>query len=177
VIRVMVSAGSALERAGVEALIAADPDIVVSEADADVVVVVGGGEMPPGAPAVVIDGEDPRDLLRAGARAVLPRGANAAELSAAIRAAAAGLVAVEASAAETLFAGRAAVAGTQPLSPREVEVLRRMADGMANKNIAFELGISEHTVKFHVASILAKLSAASRAEAVAIGLRRGYILL
>jgi DNA-binding NarL/FixJ family response regulator len=177
VIRVTVSAGSALERAGVEALLAADPDIVVAETDADVLVVVGPGEMPAGAPVVVIDGDDPRELLRAGARAVLPRGANGAELSAAIRAVAAGLVAIDAAAADTILAGRTAVAGTQPLSPREVEVLRRMADGMANKNIAFELGISEHTVKFHVASILAKLNAASRAEAVAIGLRRGYILL
>jgi DNA-binding NarL/FixJ family response regulator len=177
VIRVMVSAGSALERAGVEALLAADPDIVVSETDADVVVLVGGGEIPAGAAVVVIDGEDARELLRAGARGVLPRGTSAAELSAAIRAAAAGLVAMDAASADAIAAGRAVPVGAQPLSPREIEVLRRMADGMANKNIAFELGISEHTVKFHVASILAKLNAASRAEAVAIGLRRGYILL
>jgi two-component system, NarL family, response regulator YdfI len=52
-----------------------------------------------------------------------------------------------------------------------------MAEGEANKTIAWKLGISEHTAKFHVASILGKLNAASRAEAVAIGIRRGLILL
>ena len=63
------------------------------------------------------------------------------------------------------------------LTPRELEVLRIMAEGEANKAIAWRLGISEHTAKFHVASILTKLNAASRAEAVAIGMRKGLILL
>ena len=66
---------------------------------------------------------------------------------------------------------------TQPLTPREVEVLGMLAEGLANKNIAARLGISEHTVKTHVASILTKLDAFSRAEAVAIGARQGLILL
>jgi hypothetical protein len=52
-----------------------------------------------------------------------------------------------------------------------------VAEGAANKTIAWKLGISEHTVKFHVASILTKLNAASRTEAVAIGIRRGLVLL
>ena len=52
-----------------------------------------------------------------------------------------------------------------------------MAEGAANKTIAWKLGISEHTVKFHVASILTKLNAASRTEAVAIGIRKGLVLL
>jgi DNA-binding CsgD family transcriptional regulator len=52
-----------------------------------------------------------------------------------------------------------------------------MADGAANKEIAWKLGISEHTAKFHVASILGKLNAGSRTEAVAIGLRTGLILI
>jgi DNA-binding CsgD family transcriptional regulator len=63
------------------------------------------------------------------------------------------------------------------LTPRELEVLRLMAEGDANKNIAWKLSISEHTVKFHVASILGKLDAGTRAEAVAIGIRKGMILL
>ena len=64
----------------------------------------------------------------------------------------------------------------EPLTSREKEVLQRMADGLANKGIAQRLSISEHTVKFHVASILAKLGASSRTEAVSIGIRNGLIL-
>jgi DNA-binding NarL/FixJ family response regulator len=71
----------------------------------------------------------------------------------------------------------AAASGALPLTPREVEVLRLLADGLANKEIAGRLGISDHTAKFHVAAILGKLHAATRAEAVAIGLRAGLILL
>jgi DNA-binding NarL/FixJ family response regulator len=52
-----------------------------------------------------------------------------------------------------------------------------MADGAANKIIAWKLGISEHTVKYHVASILARLNAATRTEAVTIGIRKGLVLL
>jgi len=65
----------------------------------------------------------------------------------------------------------------QQLSPRESEVLNLLADGLANKEIAWRLKISEHTVKFHVTSIFNKLNAATRAEAVAIGARRGLIIL
>jgi two-component system, NarL family, response regulator YdfI len=66
---------------------------------------------------------------------------------------------------------------TEPLTPREKEVLRLLASGLGNKEIAAKLKISEHTAKFHVASILGKLGAASRAEAVSIGMRNGLILL
>jgi DNA-binding NarL/FixJ family response regulator len=52
-----------------------------------------------------------------------------------------------------------------------------IAAGLANKEIAYRLGISEHTVKFHVSALLGKLGAASRAEAIAIGVRRGIVLL
>jgi DNA-binding NarL/FixJ family response regulator len=64
-----------------------------------------------------------------------------------------------------------------PLTSREREVLRMLADGAANKTIAWKLGISEHTVKFHVAQILAKLNAGTRTEAVTLGIRQGLILL
>lgn len=63
------------------------------------------------------------------------------------------------------------------LTPREIEVLAAMADGASNKMIARRLGISFHTVKFHVASILAKLDADSRTEAVAQGARLGLVML
>jgi DNA-binding CsgD family transcriptional regulator len=63
------------------------------------------------------------------------------------------------------------------LTARELDVLRLVAEGDANKEIAWKLGISEHTAKFHVASILGKLSAGSRTEAVTIGIRRGLVLI
>ena len=65
----------------------------------------------------------------------------------------------------------------EELTPREIEVLRLLADGLGNKDIAAKLGISEHTIKFHIHSILGKLGAASRTEAVARGLRSGLIEL
>ena len=65
----------------------------------------------------------------------------------------------------------------EPLTPRESEVLQMLASGLANKEIAAKLAISEHTVKFHVASILGKLGAGSRTEAVSLGIRRGLVLL
>ena len=63
----------------------------------------------------------------------------------------------------------------EELTPRELQVLRDVALGLANKEIAERLRISEHTVKFHVASILGKLEAGSRTEAVTQGIRRGLI--
>jgi DNA-binding NarL/FixJ family response regulator len=65
----------------------------------------------------------------------------------------------------------------EPLTRREREVLQMLAAGLANKEIANRLHISDHTAKFHVASILGKLGAASRAEAVTQGIRRGLVLL
>ena len=65
----------------------------------------------------------------------------------------------------------------EPLTPREEEVLRHLARGLANKQIAAQLGISEHTVKFHVSSIYAKLGVTNRAEAVRNGIQRGLIPL
>jgi len=64
-----------------------------------------------------------------------------------------------------------------PLTNRELEVLQLLARGMANKQIALELGISEHTVKFHISSIYTKLGAGNRTEAVRLGVRRGLVLL
>lgn len=122
--------------------------------------------------------------LRRGARAVLPRDAEGSEILAAIDAVHAGLAVVPASAIDALgerpVRERArlthAVAQT-PLSPREREILALLAEGLGNKIVAARLGISEHTVKTHVASIFQKLGAETRAEAVAIGARTGVILL
>jgi DNA-binding CsgD family transcriptional regulator len=64
-----------------------------------------------------------------------------------------------------------------PLTPREVDVAKLLAEGLSNKLIANRLGISEHTAKFHVNAILGKLGAQTRAEAVAVGVRSGLLLL
>lgn len=64
-----------------------------------------------------------------------------------------------------------------PLTERELEVLQLLAQGMANKQVALKLGISEHTVKFHVSSIYTKLGAANRTEAVSLGVRKGLVIL
>lgn len=125
------------------------------------------------------------DALGIGAAAVLPRSASGSELALAIAAAARGLSLLHRSLLDTLTATAAPeiAAGDEveeagaALTPREVQVLTAIADGASNKLIARRLGISFHTVKFHVASILAKLDADSRAEAVAEAARRGLIML
>jgi DNA-binding NarL/FixJ family response regulator len=65
----------------------------------------------------------------------------------------------------------------EPLTPREVQVLELLAEGLANKAIADRLGISDQTVKFHVAAILGKLGVANRTEAVRVAVRRGLIAM
>jgi DNA-binding NarL/FixJ family response regulator len=122
------------------------------------------------------------EALRAGARAVLPSDVPPHQLVAALEAAAAGLIVVHPAEVNAMFpaaepASRSIAELAEPLTPRESEVLQMLASGLANKEIAARLVISEHTVKFHVASILGKLGAASRTEAVALGIRRGLVLL
>ena len=129
------------------------------------------------APSPFLDEERAR---RGPIRGVLPRDAGAAEIGAAIGAVAAGLVVHHPDTASGRRVGtlaRGAAEPGAPLTAREIEVLAMVADGLGNKAIAASLGISAHTAKFHVASILAKLGAASRAEAVAIGLRRGLVVI
>ena len=65
----------------------------------------------------------------------------------------------------------------EPLTDREIHVLNLIAEGLSNPEIAKQLGISRNTVKFHVSSIIAKLGAASRTEAVSVGVKRGLIIL
>jgi two-component system, NarL family, response regulator YdfI len=134
---------------------------------------------------ILSDQTEPRALteaLRAGVRAVFPADLSAGQLIAALQAAAAGLTVVHPAGVEALFpaaqpASRPLAELTETLTPRESEVLQMLASGLANKEIAARLSISEHTAKFHVASILAKLGVGSRTEAVSIGIRRGLVLL
>jgi DNA-binding NarL/FixJ family response regulator len=115
---------------------------------------------------------------RSGVRAVLRRDASAEELVAAVAATRAGLLAVHPEAVSRAPAPSALAAGEAgPLTPRELEILEMLAEGTSNRAIASRLKISRYTVKFHVASILAKLGAGSRTEAVTLGVRRGLIAL
>ncbi len=98
----------------------------------------------------------------------------------AVRAVAAGLVVLEPDALPGLVAAAPRLTADpllEPLTPREIEVLGWMAQGLPNKTIARHLAISEHTVKFHVGAILAKLGAASRTEAVTLAARQGLLML
>lgn len=126
-----------------------------------------------GAEIILTDGVAPmRDglpVLRMG-RGGLPPSLSPSQLDVALRAVRLGLrVSLEDS------------TGFEParplLTPREMEILRCLGDGMSNKAVARALGISAHTVKFHLEAVFAKLGVASRAEAVAKGLRQGLILL
>ena len=120
------------------------------------------------------------EALRSGTRAILPRDATLAEIVAAIEASAAGLVALHPNALPALFPHREQPEldpAEQTLTPREIEVLRMMAEGLGNKAIASRLLISDHTVKFHVSSIFAKLGVSSRTEAVMVGIRQGLIMI
>jgi len=107
---------------------------------------------------------------------VMPRDATGEELTAALRALRSGLVVLHpdalsvAPAASSLDAG-----GDRALTSREREIVEMMAEGLGNRIIARRLAISRHTVKFHVASILAKLRARSRTEAVVTAVRRGLL--
>lgn len=125
------------------------------------------------------------DALRSGVRAILPRDATSEEIGAAIQATATGLVVLHPDALHSLlFPMSSGEVPEEPetdlsdhiLTPREIEVLRMMAEGL-NKEIASRLGISDHTVKFHISAMFAKLGASSRTKAVTIGIRQGLIML
>jgi DNA-binding NarL/FixJ family response regulator len=194
VIRLLIAAPAAVTRAGLEALVASSPHVQLLGAFDDLAsvetlrpdVVLAALPLsalsPPangGAPAYVLLSDDAwaSDAIRLGVRAILPRDASAAEIMAAVESAAAGLAVIHPDDLAPLLPTPTSAAGPSNLTPRELEVLRMMSDGAANKAIAFALDISEHTVKFHVASILSKLNAGTRTEAVAIGLRRGLVML
>jgi DNA-binding NarL/FixJ family response regulator len=128
--------------------------------------------------------------LRMGAHAVLPVELPRTQLLAALEAVSHGLVVTMPAETDAVISASrtpASLNSSSPateveellelLTPREQEVLRLLALGLANKEIASRLKISEHTAKFHVAAILGKLGAATRTEAVAVGIRHGLVLL
>jgi len=113
--------------------------------------------------------------LQGGARGCLPKTATGAELLEAADSAVLGEPVLHPGTTAALFQQLRGDGPAVTLSPRESEVLRQVAGGQTNKAIALLLGISEHTVKFHLGSAMTKLGAASRAEAVALAIRRGLI--
>jgi two-component system, NarL family, response regulator YdfI len=135
----------------------------------------GGEDMSPGVVLLSDDDEVPPPVrpLRTGL-ALLPTTATSDQILAAIEGVATGLMILHPD-----YAGSTgpSTVDDDPLTPREREVLHMLAAGLGNKEIANRLRISDHTAKFHVSQILAKLSAASRAEAVSIAMRRGLVPL
>jgi DNA-binding NarL/FixJ family response regulator len=195
-IRVAVLASSVTVRAGLEALLAAQQDLRVVAGNprrpgagpaSDVLVVAeghglkaGDGEAAAGR-AVVCLSDDPDAAARLAASgppawALLGPGAGGGELAAAVRAVHRGLVVLGQPLAPGWFPSRPA--GERPrLTPREREVLALLAQGLGNKQIAWELSVSEHTVKYHVSALYAKLGAGSRTEALRLGIERGLLTL
>ncbi len=204
-LRVFVVGEDPLARSGLVALLAAGDDVAVAgqaspdetaallrAADADVVLWDTGVETPAdletlhdvaegrGPALVVLTGGESGapDLLGAGARGVLAREADRPRLIAALQAAALGLLVVDARLSEGALRMRSVGEPlVESLTPRELEVLHLIGQGLSNRAIASRLAISEHTAKFHVNAILGKLGAQTRAEAVAQGVRLGLLLL
>ena len=127
--------------------------------------------------------ESVAEALRAGLKAVLRSDIDGPEIRAAIEAAALGLTVLESASLDLVLRAPSRPAkGTsstlvEPLTERELEVLGLVAAGLGNKEVAARLEISEHTVKFHVASIMGKLGAGSRTEAVTLAIRQGLIMI
>jgi DNA-binding NarL/FixJ family response regulator len=203
VIRVVVAARSNVVRAGLESVVrsslalqlagALDWALVnLTEFEADVLL-LDAGDIAPDGIRTLTEGVSERVVLllensdsvlvsaalRAGIRGVISREATPEEIESAIQAVNAGLVVITAGSLPDLLAELrpAAQALTEPLSDRELEVLNLISEGQSNKLIAHSLGISEHTVKTHVASIFQKLGAGSRTEAVSHAIRRGLVML
>jgi NarL family two-component system response regulator YdfI len=195
-----VAAASAIVRAGLEAVVRSNSafdfagafstadiearadeiaaDVLVLELpqfDEDWIALLAGDPVP----IVLLTQTPDPAAFRAGIRAILSTDATAGEIAAAISSAALGLITVQQSALEFLGveARPTPAALEEPLSPREREVLSLLAEGLSNKVLAYRLGISEHTVKFHITSIMGKLRAGSRTDAVMQGIRRGLILI
>jgi two-component system, NarL family, response regulator YdfI len=206
-IRIAVAATSAVGRSRLETLIRNQPDFYLAgsfatvsslvsfgrSAELDVVVIdadsIDGLQPVPVSEAAIVlltkasDGRSISRLLRSGVRAVLPRASESDEVLSAIYAAYDGLVLLSTPIAENLaaiygdFLPEAEEDLSEEITARETDVLKMLAEGRVNKDIAARLGISEHTVKFHISSILAKLGASTRTEAVTVGIRRGLIAI
>lgn len=201
-IRVVAIAASAITRTGLEALVREDgrfelvagdrarpqpgiADVVLADLDSRdrlAAVLVGSAGIPTVLLADDLGRSDLQRALHHGVSAVLSRNASPQEVLSALESVAAGLTVLGRDQIDALLPALPDgfdydPSAEEPLTSRESEVLTMLAEGAGNKEIAARLNISEHTVKFHVSSILSKLGAASRTEAVALGVREGLIIL
>ncbi len=156
-------------------------DVLVADVD-DEAAIEALGNLARSMPVVLLGAEPAlfRQLLseEPQPRAYLLKGATGDEIAVAVHAVAQGLVVTDpAVARRSLTPGTLAEPPLSPLTEREQDVLQLVALGLPNKGIALRLGISEHTVKFHVGAILGKLGAASRTEAVTLAVRSGLLPL
>jgi DNA-binding NarL/FixJ family response regulator len=203
VIRLLLVAASAVRRAGLEALLKKAPAVKVvgslhnphaveqyaAQLEPDVILLDLDDETPmhpsTSLAMIALIDEPSADwvarALRSGVKAILPRDSGIDGILAAIQAAHAGLILLDPDVTQNLAsripAPTAPMAALDDLTPREIEVLRMLAEGLGNREMAARLGISDHTVKFHISSILDKFGAATRTEAVTMGIRMGIILL
>ena len=168
VLRVAIAAADPVRRAGLASIVWNAGHAVSDDVESADVVLADSVAPDASPPAVILGGGD------ASQPGLLPRDAPPEQIDAALRAVAAGLAVRPAETTRPAFD-----ALPEPelnlLTPREVEVLAAIGNGLGNKAVARQLGISQHTVKFHVESLLRKLGAASRAEAVHKGLRQRLI--
>jgi NarL family two-component system response regulator YdfI len=203
---VLLASASAVRRAGLEALVKSAPSLkLVGSLSSPKVISQRAAELPADFAlidlehesalplstnfffpfVVLIDDPDPgwsAQALRLGAKAILNRDAGAEEILSAIKAANSGLVLLSDNVIRNLAERIHTPSKERPfplerLTPRELEVLTMLAEGLGNRRIADRLGLSDHTVKFHIGSILDKLDARTRTEAVTTALRMGLIVL
>lgn len=188
-LRVLIRAGSPREAANYRELLGdgagltAVPDGVT--ADVVLLVLSGPDHKPPALPVggtpvlVLVDDDVPAaalsDLEQQG-MSVLSDGVSRAQLQAALRTVAVGL-AVRDPAVPPPLHRAPQVSETDQLTPRERELLRFLGEGLGNREIALALGLTDHTVKFHLRSIYAKLGVRTRTEAVSVAVRRGLLML
>ena len=191
-LRVVVVSSAPLVRAGLRTILGVFDDLDVTEADPSQLralnaeVMLCDGSTPDiderltaaDVPALVLvrDAAGAADALACGARGVLARTAAPRRMHAALHAVAEAEIVIDDAFADTLLRHpRAEVEMIEPLTARERQVLHLLASGLTNKEIGQRLGVTDHTIKFHVNGILGKLGAATRTEAVVQAARRGII--
>ena len=172
-LRVAVAASDAASRSWLAGLVAqCGHELVTAAAFPDTVLTDGAADAGISAPAVaLVIALGTVDEEYAG---LLPRDAGITQIDAALRAVAAGLT-VRAPSPQPPSFGPLPEEALVLLTPREIEVLTALGNGLSNKETARRLGISPHTVKFHIESLFRKLGASSRAEAVVKGLKRQIV--
>jgi DNA-binding NarL/FixJ family response regulator len=174
--RVQISAGDVLAREGLSALLSREETLRVVDDGPEVVLWEEREVTLPAGPVVALarDEDGAARALALGAQGALLRDASGRKIAAALVAAARGLVVLDSS---LPLVKRERPVAAETLTRRELEVLQLLALGLANKEIAHRLAVSEHTAKFHVNAILGKLGAASRTEAVVRAAKLGLIVL